>query len=85
MIKDISFERLFDAVGRSEVMHIHFFCSECNAVVHCEWRCGRATDVDAFHELAVKSAVDLHVANCPPRRGAYRTALGLPLRIKPRM
>ena len=60
-----------------------------NITIHCD-RCGETIEYffrdppndwsDWYESATVTAEVD-HETRCPPRRGAYRKALGLDLRI----
>lgn len=62
---------------------LRFFCARCNEWVEYLYS-SRGPAWPEFRELAQKSALQHHDESCPPRRGQYRQALGVALRIKPR-
>ena len=63
---------------------VRFYCDRCDENHVARW-CGHPpSSIPEFRELSVKAVTELHEQVCPPRRGAYREALGVALRIKPR-
>ena len=63
---------------------IRFYCDRCDENHAATFDHHPPGSIPEFKELAVKSATEFHEQVCPPRRGAYREALGVALRIKPR-